>query len=60
MEAGTGEPGPQARAWCWTFGRCDFDESRWELRVAGKPVELERKPAEVLQYLLRHAGEAVT
>ena len=56
----TGDVGGATKAWCWSFGRCEFDESRWELRVAGEPVELERKPAEVLQYLLRHAGEVVT
>ena len=51
---------PAARAYLWTFGNAEFDEARWELRVAGQPVEVERKPLEVLQYLLRHAGEAVT
>lgn len=49
-----------AKAYCWTFGNAEFDEGRWQLRVAGNDVELERKPLEVLQYLLRHAGEAVT
>lgn len=45
---------------CWSFGAVVFDEGRWELSVSGSPVELERKPLEVLQLLLRHAGEAVT
>ena len=49
-----------AKVYCWTFGNAEFDEVRWQLRVAGQDVELERKPLEVLQYLLRHAGEAVT
>ena len=49
-----------AKAYCWTFGNAEFDEGRWQLRVAGQDVELEHKPLEVLQYLLRHAGEAVT
>ena len=48
------------KAYCWTFGNAEFDEARWQLRVAGQDVELEHKPLEVLQYLLRHAGEAVT
>lgn len=52
--------GGLVKAYCWSFGRAEFDESRWELRVAGQPVGLERKPLEVLQYLLRHAGEVVT
>ena len=49
-----------AESYRWTFGRAVFDEGRWELGLDGRPVELERKPLEVLQYLLRHAGEAVT
>ncbi len=44
----------------WSFGNVEFDEGRWQLGVDGTAVELERKPLEVLQYLLRHAGEAVT
>lgn len=44
----------------WSFGEIEFDEGRWELSVAGEAVSLERKPLDVLQYLLRHAGEAVT
>lgn len=48
------------RTYCWTFANAEFDEARWQLRVAGQDVELEHKPLEVLQYLLRHAGEAVT
>lgn len=44
----------------WIFAGCEFDELRLELRVHGKPVELELKPLEVLLQLLRHAGEVVT
>jgi serine/threonine protein kinase/DNA-binding winged helix-turn-helix (wHTH) protein len=44
----------------WTFAGCEFDELQLELRVHGKPVELELKPLEVLLQLLRHAGEVVT
>lgn len=55
-----GEGAAGARTYCWTFGNAEFDEARWQLRVAGQNVELEHKPLEVLQYLLRHAGEAVT
>ena len=43
----------------WRFGDCEFDELRYELRRAGKVVELERKPLDLLVYLLEHAGEAV-
>lgn len=60
MSSTQGEGAAGAKVYCWTFGNAEFDEARWQLRVAGEDVELERKPLEVLQYLLRHAGEAVT
>lgn len=44
----------------WHFANAQFDEARWELRVAGAAVELEPRPLEVLLYLLRRAGEAVS
>lgn len=44
----------------YRFGTAEFDETRFELRVAGLPVEVERRALEVLAYLLRHAGELVT
>jgi DNA-binding winged helix-turn-helix (wHTH) protein/serine/threonine protein kinase len=44
----------------WSFAGREFDESRLELRVNGKPVELELKPLEILIQLLLHAGEIVT
>ena len=44
----------------WSFAGREFDESRLELRVNGKPVELELKPLEILVELLQHAGEVVT
>ena len=44
----------------WSFAGREFDESRLELRVSGKPVELELKPLEILVQLLLHAGEVVT
>ncbi|MBT9159618.1 MAG: Serine/threonine-protein kinase PrkC [Dehalococcoidia bacterium] len=56
MEQGSQE----AAGYRWTFSHAEFDEVRWELRVAGEPVELERKPLEVLAQLLRHAGEVLT
>ncbi len=46
--------------YCYRFGTAEFDESRYELKVAGLPVEVERRALEVLLYLLRHAGEVVT
>jgi serine/threonine protein kinase len=44
----------------YRFGSADFDEARFELRVAGVPVEAQRKPLEVLRLLVRRAGEVVT
>jgi DNA-binding winged helix-turn-helix (wHTH) protein/class 3 adenylate cyclase len=44
----------------WKFGNAEFDERALELLVDGEPVELERKPLEVLRHLLWHAGEVVT
>jgi eukaryotic-like serine/threonine-protein kinase len=44
----------------YRFGSAEFDEARFELRVAGLPVDVERRALEVLSYLLRHAGELVT
>src|SRR5262250_2846101 len=44
----------------WRFSDYEFDELQRELRVKGKPVELESKPLEILLQLLLHAGEVVT
>src|ERR1700738_3703848 len=44
----------------WRFADFEFDELRRELRVKGKPVELEAKPLEILLQLLLHAGEVLT
>src|ERR1700740_3050913 len=44
----------------WRFADYEFDELGWELRVKGKPVDLESKPLDILLQLLLHAGEVVT
>jgi len=44
----------------WTFSNCVFDNTRLELRVAGKLVDLELKPLEVLLQLLMNAGKVVS
>ncbi|MBB5517351.1 protein kinase domain-containing protein [Amphiplicatus metriothermophilus] len=51
---------PDGALYLYRFGAAEFDESRFELRVGGLPVDLERRPLEVLRMLLRHAGEVVT
>src|SRR6266699_6902050 len=44
----------------WRFADYEFDELARELRVKGRPVDLEAKPLELLLQLLLHAGEVVT
>ncbi len=44
----------------WRFADYEFDELGRELRVKGRPVELESKPIDILLQLLLHAGEVVT
>jgi len=44
----------------WHFAGAIFDERTLELLVKGVDAELERKPLEVLIYLLEHAGEVCT
>ncbi|MBL8299890.1 MAG: winged helix-turn-helix domain-containing protein [Rhodanobacteraceae bacterium] len=50
----------ERHSYSYRFGSAEFDEARFELRVAGLPVDVERRALEVLAYLLRHAGEVVT
>lgn len=42
------------------FGTAEFDQSRFDLCVSGLPVEVQRKPLEILGLLLSRAGEVVT
>ena len=44
----------------WRFADCEFDELRRDLRIGGRPVDVEVKPLDVLNQLLLHAGEVVT
>jgi class 3 adenylate cyclase/DNA-binding winged helix-turn-helix (wHTH) protein len=44
----------------WTFANARFDEGSLELFLGGELVELERKPLEVLRYLLHRPGEVVS
>jgi len=44
----------------WRFGNAEFDQAALRLKIGGKPRKLERKPAQVLELLLQHAGEVVT
>src|SRR5215470_14144059 len=44
----------------YRFGTAEFDEARFELRVSGLPVEIQRKPLEILSCLLSRVGEVVT
>jgi non-specific serine/threonine protein kinase len=46
--------------YCFRFGAAEFDESSFELRVAGLAVDVQRKPLEILRVLLHRSGEVVT
>jgi len=59
LMSGTEATAPQ-ELYLYRFGSAEFDEARFELRVGGLPVNVERRPLEVLVELLRHAGEIVT
>jgi DNA-binding winged helix-turn-helix (wHTH) protein len=53
-------PSRAALARVWRFGSVVLDERSLELTVSGRVVALERKPLEVLTYLLQRAGNLVT
>ena len=42
-----------------TFGDCELDLERYELRRAGVRVHLEPQVFDLLRYLLEHAGRVV-
>jgi non-specific serine/threonine protein kinase len=44
----------------WYFGRCMLDGRTHELNLDGIDTEIERRPLEVLIFLLQHAGEVCT
>lgn len=50
---------PEVDQAVWQFADCEFDDLRFELRVHGQAVELERKPLELLRYLLSRSGGVV-
>ncbi len=52
-------PSQSAQRTFWRFASCEFDDLRFQLVVNGQPVELERKPLELLRYLLSRSGEVV-
>jgi serine/threonine protein kinase len=58
-QGASGEATPRPR-YRYRFGSVEFDESLFELRVAGLVVDIQRKPLDVLKYLLDHAGSVVS
>lgn len=44
----------------YRFGTAQFDESRQELQVGGRAIQLEHKSLQVLAVLLRRSGRVVT
>src|SRR5579864_5863404 len=57
---GSAEEAAEISGRLWRFADYEFDEMSRELRVKGRPVELESKPLDLLLQLLLHAGEVVT
>lgn len=43
----------------WQFAGCEFDDLRFQLIVGGQLTEMERKPLELLRYLLSRSGEVI-
>jgi len=43
----------------WRFADCEFDALKYELHVAGQVADLERKPLDLIFYLLQKSGEVV-
>lgn len=54
----TTKPGGTGRQ--WSFGAAAFDERAMRLFVAGRAVDLELKPLELLRFLLQRPGVAVS
>ncbi len=57
MPASTEMPTSEPQWRVWQFAHCEFDELRYELRVAGSVIEMERKPLDLLRHLLSKPGE---
>jgi DNA-binding winged helix-turn-helix (wHTH) protein/tetratricopeptide (TPR) repeat protein len=51
---------PEATLYRYRFGSAEFNESRFELRVAGLVVDIEQKPLQVLALLLEQRGAVVS
>lgn len=60
QEKVAGPTAPTEESRRWFFARAMLDDRTLELQVDGTEVEIERKPFEVLRFLLQHAGEVVT
>ena len=54
------QAGPARDTSRWQLADVELDENTLELRVRGELVAIERKPLELLMWLLRHPGEVVT
>ena len=49
-----------ARLYRYFFGTAEFNEARFELRIDGLPVAIERRPLVLLAKILEHADQVVT
>jgi DNA-binding winged helix-turn-helix (wHTH) protein/TolB-like protein len=52
-------PETRVRQGLWKFANCEFDDLRYELRVDGRVIDLERKPLDLLRCLLSRWGDVV-
>jgi DNA-binding winged helix-turn-helix (wHTH) protein/tetratricopeptide (TPR) repeat protein len=50
----------QPHRYRYRFGTVEFDQARYSLMVDGKPIQVERRPLELLAALIRRPGETVT
>ncbi|PRB81290.1 winged helix-turn-helix domain-containing protein [Pseudomonas sp. MYb185] len=49
-----------ARLYRYFFGTAEFNEAKFELRINGAPVAIERRPLVLLAKMLEHADQVVT
>ena len=49
-----------ARLYRYFFGTAEFNEAKFELRINGTPVAIERRPLVLLAKMLEHADQVVT
>ena len=56
----TTKPSPAVTAKRYRFAHCMLDISRRELQVDGQPIALQARTFDLLAYLVRHPGQALS